>query len=290
MISSPQFPPYNVQVSVAASECLVELKLYVKPAFDRQTQSRANLANHQHDLWPRQQGLRHGHHGPVNCPRQLTDSFRIFRRVKSEQLGNGNGHPNRTLLPWLEDVGRGTNQILKRNQMKFFINFFLKGPIPASFCIFSSFSNYNFKIQIEKSVDGVLGIQTQGRRMVGADKTTELWRPPKFIINFIRINHRHRPIDVASYPDSYIGSYDNSCNDTSYMGLQLAHVYVQLHLGILLSRPDFAHPTSPARVTFIVITSVVVLTNMVVTTILPSFGRKYLCGNVFRFKSQEPMS
>ena len=33
-------------------------------------------------------------------------------------------------------------------------------------------------IQIEKSIDGVLGIQTQGRRMVGTDKTTELWRPP----------------------------------------------------------------------------------------------------------------
>ena len=32
-------------------------------------------------------------------------------------------------------------------------------------------------IQIEKSVDGVLGIQTWGLRMVGADKTTELWRP-----------------------------------------------------------------------------------------------------------------
>ena len=29
---------------------------------------------------------------------------------------------------------------------------------------------------IEKSVDGVLGIRTQGRRMVGADETTELWR------------------------------------------------------------------------------------------------------------------
>ena len=28
-------------------------------------------------------------------------------------------------------------------------------------------------IQIEKSVDGVLGIQTQGLRMVGADETTE---------------------------------------------------------------------------------------------------------------------
>ena len=33
-------------------------------------------------------------------------------------------------------------------------------------------------MKIEKSVDGVLGIQTQGRRMVGADETTELWRPP----------------------------------------------------------------------------------------------------------------
>ena len=33
-------------------------------------------------------------------------------------------------------------------------------------------------IQIEKSVDDVLGIQTQGRRMVGTDKTTEQWRPP----------------------------------------------------------------------------------------------------------------
>ena len=32
-------------------------------------------------------------------------------------------------------------------------------------------------IQIEKSVDGVLGIRTQGHRMVGTDKTTELWQP-----------------------------------------------------------------------------------------------------------------
>ena len=32
-------------------------------------------------------------------------------------------------------------------------------------------------IQIEKSLDGVLRIRTQGRRMVGADETTELWRP-----------------------------------------------------------------------------------------------------------------
>ena len=32
-------------------------------------------------------------------------------------------------------------------------------------------------IQIEKSVDGVLGNQTCDRMMVGADETTELWRP-----------------------------------------------------------------------------------------------------------------
>ena len=32
--------------------------------------------------------------------------------------------------------------------------------------------------QIEKSIDGELGIRTRGRRMLGADETTELWRPP----------------------------------------------------------------------------------------------------------------
>ena len=33
-------------------------------------------------------------------------------------------------------------------------------------------------ILIEKSLDGVLGIQTCGSTMVGSDETTELWRPP----------------------------------------------------------------------------------------------------------------
>ena len=31
----------------------------------------------------------------------------------------------------------------------------------------------------KKSVDGVLGIRTRGRRLVGADETMELWRPTK---------------------------------------------------------------------------------------------------------------
>ena len=52
---------------------------------------------------------------------------------------------------------------------------FLKnGPIPASFCLFCSFI-VTISIQNEKSVDGVLGIQTWGHSMVGADETTELW-------------------------------------------------------------------------------------------------------------------
>ena len=33
-------------------------------------------------------------------------------------------------------------------------------------------------IQIDKSIDGVLGTQTRGHMMVGADNTMELWRLP----------------------------------------------------------------------------------------------------------------
>ena len=49
-------------------------------------------------------------------------------------------------------------------------------------------------IQIEKSIDGVLGIRTWGRRMVGADETNEQWWPPlspvsccpKWLISFFQ--------------------------------------------------------------------------------------------------------
>ena len=46
------------------------------------------------------------------------------------------------------------------------------------FVFFHSFL-ITISIQIEKSIDGVLGIRTWGHMMVGADETTELWRPPK---------------------------------------------------------------------------------------------------------------
>ena len=45
------------------------------------------------------------------------------------------------------------------------------------FVYFRSFL-VTISIQIEKSIDDVLGIRTRGRRMVGVDETTELWRPP----------------------------------------------------------------------------------------------------------------
>ena len=43
------------------------------------------------------------------------------------------------------------------------------------FVYFRYFLNAISIIQIEKSVDGMLGIRTQGRRMVCADETMELW-------------------------------------------------------------------------------------------------------------------
>ena len=42
---------------------------------------------------------------------------------------------------------------------------------PGLFFLFLSSSIKISAIQIEKSVDGVLGIQTHGRRIVGADDT-----------------------------------------------------------------------------------------------------------------------
>ena len=47
-------------------------------------------------------------------------------------------------------------------------------PLFVYFCPF----HITIQLQIEESIDGVLGIQTRGRRMVGADETTELCRLP----------------------------------------------------------------------------------------------------------------
>ena len=58
---------------------------------------------------------------------------------------------------------------------------FLNGPKLASFCLFSFFSHDKYSTNLttnDKSRDGVVGIQTWGGRMVGADESTELWRHP----------------------------------------------------------------------------------------------------------------
>ena len=49
----------------------------------------------------------------------------------------------------------------------------------ALFVYFRSFFVTISIIQIERSIDGVLGILTRGHSMVVADETTELWQPPK---------------------------------------------------------------------------------------------------------------
>ena len=58
-----------------------------------------------------------------------------------------------------------------------FFSFLKMGQSRPLFVYFRSFLII-ILTQIEKSIDGVLEIRTRGRRMVGADKTTELWRPP----------------------------------------------------------------------------------------------------------------
>ena len=49
---------------------------------------------------------------------------------------------------------------------------------PGLFLFIFVLFSLQFQYKLKKSIDGVLGIRTQGRRMVGADETTELWRPP----------------------------------------------------------------------------------------------------------------
>ena len=53
------------------------------------------------------------------------------------------------------------------------------GPIPALFVYFRPFLITISIMQIEESIDGGLGTRARGRRMVGANETTELWWAPR---------------------------------------------------------------------------------------------------------------
>ena len=65
--------------------------------------------------------------------------------------------------------------------------FYIKRPNLSSFFIFCPFlipltnALSISTILIEKSIDGVHGIQTRVRRMEGSDESTELWQPPLLI-------------------------------------------------------------------------------------------------------------
>ena len=80
--------------------------------------------------------------------------------------------------------------------------------------IFRSFLVTISIIQIEKSVDGVLGIQTWGRRMVGADETTELDLPTLFALPSLHMSFSHTQISTnvftssSSLPHTFSPSHD----------------------------------------------------------------------------------
>ena len=77
--------------------------------------------------------------------------------------------------------------------------FFTKmGQSRPLFVYFSSFLITISILKIAKSIDGVLGIRTRGLRMVGADETTELWRPLHVMKTFclMRSLSKIEPIQV----------------------------------------------------------------------------------------------
>ena len=54
---------------------------------------------------------------------------------------------------------------------------FFKWQKPGLFLFFRYFNKYSTNLTInDKSVAGMLGTQTRGGRMVGADESTELWQ------------------------------------------------------------------------------------------------------------------
>ena len=67
---------------------------------------------------------------------------------------------------------------------------FFNGPITV-YCLFfrpflipTTNTDSISTIYIEKSIDGLLEIRTEGISMAGADETTEPWRPPRHQHNF----------------------------------------------------------------------------------------------------------
>ena len=60
---------------------------------------------------------------------------------------------------------------------------------------FFSYDKYSTNTKNEKSIDGVVGTQTQGGRMVGAEKSTELWRHSRELLpkRILHLLEQHYP-------------------------------------------------------------------------------------------------
>ena len=83
------------------------------------------------------------------------------------------------------------------------------GPHPASFCLFLFFSHDKYSTNLtinNKSINGVLGNRTQGSRMVGADKSTELWRHLRVCI---KGNAKQSIIGCCSSKNTIFGCFFN---------------------------------------------------------------------------------
>ena len=90
--------------------------------------------------------------------------------------------PSRTSWPQFSSTNTETYSWCRwERKLKLLLPIFSKmGHSRPLFRLLSFFSHdkYSTNTLNDKSVDGVLGIRTHGRIMVGADDTSELWRPP----------------------------------------------------------------------------------------------------------------
>ena len=108
----------------------------------------------------------------------------------------------------ISDFTRHFHLIFK-NKISLIIIFLNMGPSRPLFRSLSSFSHHK-SITKWKSVDGVLGIQTRGRRMLGADETTELRRPPKISL-IIGFGFFHKKLPNPNFLKNTILSWHMRC-------------------------------------------------------------------------------
>ena len=106
-----------------------------------------------------------------------------------------------------------------------FLNMAKSWPLFHLFCTFLITLSITISIiQIQKCADGMHGIQTRGHRMVGADKTTELWRPPLRIL-LVPFSSVTRLYDLLDFRQLFQASGNNYFT-------QIAHILSKFCKGV----------------------------------------------------------